>query len=59
MSAPSEPLWNIFDLVPEGRGRDWEEQLAYPCRTSSPALRAGPPAVRHDLLVASAAILPA
>jgi predicted dithiol-disulfide oxidoreductase (DUF899 family) len=26
-----EPLWNIFDLVPEGRGGNWEEQLAYPC----------------------------
>jgi predicted dithiol-disulfide oxidoreductase (DUF899 family) len=26
-----EPLWNIFDLVPEGRGGDWNEQLAYPC----------------------------
>jgi predicted dithiol-disulfide oxidoreductase (DUF899 family) len=32
-----EPLWNIFDLVPEGRGRDWEEQLAYPCCTPDPA----------------------
>jgi predicted dithiol-disulfide oxidoreductase (DUF899 family) len=26
-----EPLWNIFDLVPEGRGGDWNEQLAYSC----------------------------
>jgi len=26
-----EPLWNIFDLVPEGRGTDWEEQLTYDC----------------------------
>ncbi len=26
-----EPLWNIFDLVPEGRGGDWNEQLEYPC----------------------------
>jgi predicted dithiol-disulfide oxidoreductase (DUF899 family) len=32
-----EPLWNIFDLVPEGRGGDWEEQLAYPCCTPAPA----------------------
>lgn len=24
-----EPLWNIFDLIPEGRGGDWEEQLSY------------------------------
>jgi predicted dithiol-disulfide oxidoreductase (DUF899 family) len=26
-----EPLWNMFDLVPEGRGSDWEEQLRYDC----------------------------
>jgi predicted dithiol-disulfide oxidoreductase (DUF899 family) len=26
-----EPLWNIFDLTPEGRGSDWEEQLSYHC----------------------------
>jgi len=24
-----EPLWNLYDLTPEGRGIDWEEQLAY------------------------------
>jgi predicted dithiol-disulfide oxidoreductase (DUF899 family) len=24
-----EPMWNIFDLTPEGRGRDWDEQLSY------------------------------
>jgi predicted dithiol-disulfide oxidoreductase (DUF899 family) len=24
-----EPLWNLFDLIPEGRGGDWEEQLRY------------------------------
>jgi predicted dithiol-disulfide oxidoreductase (DUF899 family) len=24
-----EPLWNLFDLTPEGRGTDWEEQLSY------------------------------
>jgi predicted dithiol-disulfide oxidoreductase (DUF899 family) len=24
-----EPLWNMFDLIPEGRPRDWEEQLDY------------------------------
>lgn len=24
-----EPLWNLFDLTPEGRGADWEEQLSY------------------------------
>ena len=26
-----EPLWNMLDLTPEGRGTDWEEQLAYGC----------------------------
>jgi predicted dithiol-disulfide oxidoreductase (DUF899 family) len=26
-----EPLWNMFDLVPEGRGSDWQEQLRYEC----------------------------
>jgi predicted dithiol-disulfide oxidoreductase (DUF899 family) len=25
-----EPLWNLFDLIPEGRGTDWDEQLHYP-----------------------------
>jgi predicted dithiol-disulfide oxidoreductase (DUF899 family) len=25
-----EPLWNLFDLVPEGRPMDWDEQLSYP-----------------------------
>ena len=25
-----EPLWNFFDLTPEGRPPDWEEQLSYP-----------------------------
>jgi predicted dithiol-disulfide oxidoreductase (DUF899 family) len=24
-----EPLWNLFDLIPEGRGATWEEQLSY------------------------------
>lgn len=24
-----EPLWNMFDLTPEGRGIDFEEQLRY------------------------------
>jgi predicted dithiol-disulfide oxidoreductase (DUF899 family) len=24
-----EPLWNIFDLTPEGRSGDWNEQLQY------------------------------
>ena len=31
-----EPLWNIFDLVPEGRGGNWEEQFVYPCYTPGP-----------------------
>lgn len=26
-----EPLWNLFDLIPEGRGSDWDEQLSYSC----------------------------
>jgi predicted dithiol-disulfide oxidoreductase (DUF899 family) len=26
-----EPLWNIFDLTPEGRPSDWHEQLDYRC----------------------------
>jgi len=25
-----EPVWNLFDLPPEGRGEDWDEQLSYP-----------------------------
>jgi predicted dithiol-disulfide oxidoreductase (DUF899 family) len=24
-----EPLWNLFDLTPEGRPTDWDEQLVY------------------------------
>jgi predicted dithiol-disulfide oxidoreductase (DUF899 family) len=24
-----EPLWNFFDLIPEGRP-DWDEQISYP-----------------------------
>jgi predicted dithiol-disulfide oxidoreductase (DUF899 family) len=24
-----EPLWNLFDLIPEGRGTTWDEQLTY------------------------------
>ncbi len=24
-----EPLWNLFDLTPEGRGTDWYEQFGY------------------------------
>jgi predicted dithiol-disulfide oxidoreductase (DUF899 family) len=25
-----EPIWNLFDLTPEGRPTDWDEQLSYP-----------------------------
>jgi predicted dithiol-disulfide oxidoreductase (DUF899 family) len=25
-----EPVWNLFDLTPEGRPTDWDEQLNYP-----------------------------
>jgi predicted dithiol-disulfide oxidoreductase (DUF899 family) len=24
-----EPLWNLFDLTPDGRGTGWDEQLSY------------------------------
>jgi predicted dithiol-disulfide oxidoreductase (DUF899 family) len=24
-----EPLWNLFDLTPQGRPTDWDEQLSY------------------------------
>src|SRR3954452_7481182 len=24
-----EPVWNLFDLTPDGRGADWDEQLSY------------------------------
>lgn len=26
-----EPAWNLFDLMPAGRGVDWDEQLDYDC----------------------------
>jgi predicted dithiol-disulfide oxidoreductase (DUF899 family) len=26
-----EPAWNLFDLMPDGRGSDWDEQLDYGC----------------------------
>ena len=26
-----EPIWNMFDLIPEGRGTGWDEQLDYSC----------------------------
>jgi predicted dithiol-disulfide oxidoreductase (DUF899 family) len=25
-----EPLWNLFDLIPEGRPAHWDEQMSYP-----------------------------
>jgi predicted dithiol-disulfide oxidoreductase (DUF899 family) len=25
-----EPVWNLFDLTPEGRPADWDEQIQYP-----------------------------
>jgi predicted dithiol-disulfide oxidoreductase (DUF899 family) len=28
-AGPIEPLWNLFDLTPEGRPSDWYEQLSY------------------------------
>jgi predicted dithiol-disulfide oxidoreductase (DUF899 family) len=31
-----EPMWNIFDLTPEGRGTDWEEQFHYD-KTTDPS----------------------
>ncbi len=24
-----EPVWNLFDLTPEGRPTDWDEQVRY------------------------------
>jgi predicted dithiol-disulfide oxidoreductase (DUF899 family) len=27
--ATLEPVWNLFDLTPEGRGTEWDEQLSY------------------------------
>jgi len=32
-----EPLWNMLDLTPEGRGSGWDEQLQYPCCASGSA----------------------
>jgi hypothetical protein len=26
-----EPLWNLFDLTPEGRDAHFDEQLEYDC----------------------------
>jgi predicted dithiol-disulfide oxidoreductase (DUF899 family) len=32
-----EPLWNLFDLIPEGRPADWAEQFSYACSGASSA----------------------
>ena len=24
-----EPVWNVFDMTPEGRPNEWDEQLSY------------------------------
>ncbi len=24
-----EPVWNLYDLTPQGRGTSWDEQLNY------------------------------
>jgi predicted dithiol-disulfide oxidoreductase (DUF899 family) len=29
--GPLEALWNLFDLTPEGRAQDWDEQFDYAC----------------------------
>lgn len=35
--GPVETAWNLFDLMPQGRGIDWHEQLDYAdTRTSHP-----------------------
>jgi hypothetical protein len=36
-----EPLWNLFDLTPEGRGPDCDEQLRYSCCAAN-SVRAPP-----------------
>src|SRR6266705_3495496 len=35
-----EPVWNLFDLTPEGRPIDWDEQLSYSCCGASQPKRA-------------------
>lgn len=35
-----EPLWNMFDLIPEGRGNGWDEQLDYDCCPHPPLRQA-------------------
>jgi predicted dithiol-disulfide oxidoreductase (DUF899 family) len=36
-----EPLWNLFDLTPEGRPADWDEQLSYGSTESPGPVRGG------------------
>jgi predicted dithiol-disulfide oxidoreductase (DUF899 family) len=38
-----EPLWNLLDLIPEGRG-EWDEQLSYDCCDVTPARPSPAPA---------------
>jgi predicted dithiol-disulfide oxidoreductase (DUF899 family) len=28
-SDTTDPLWNLFDFTPDGRGTDWDPQLRY------------------------------
>jgi len=44
-----EPLWNLFDLTPEGRGSDWDEQLSYSC--CGPGVEGSPAQVTESELV--------
>jgi predicted dithiol-disulfide oxidoreductase (DUF899 family) len=48
-----EPLWNMLDLTPEGRGSGWDEQLDYNCcrgvPRGSPATESNQEERRHDL----------
>jgi predicted dithiol-disulfide oxidoreductase (DUF899 family) len=41
-SGTLEPLWNFFDLTPEGRPSDWHEQLHYDASHSTRPARAEP-----------------
>jgi predicted dithiol-disulfide oxidoreductase (DUF899 family) len=31
-----ETAWNLFDLMPAGRGGDWQEQLDYTAASEAP-----------------------
>lgn len=43
-----EPLWSIFDLIPEGRGGSWEEQFDYACCHGGDASARGERAKRRS-----------